>query len=93
MKHILETRFDVGDSVYGFVDGLVHNLIIDRIEISFERFGKENSDFTRYKISYLATTRDCKDYNSQCRFTEGTLFTEEELKNHVKEYFENRKNS
>lgn len=92
MKHILETRFDVGDSVFEFVNGQVHNLVIDRIEINFERFGKTNN-FTRYKVSYLATTRDCKDYNPQCRFTEGTLFTEEELKNHVKEYFENRKNS
>ena len=92
MEHILETKFDIGDSVFGFVNGQVHNLVIDRIEINFERFGKTNN-FTRYKVSYLATTRDCKDYNPQCRFAEGTLFTEEELKNHVKEYFENRKNS
>lgn len=92
MKHTLETRFDVGDSVYGFVDGLVHNLIIDRIEIDFERFGKGNP-ITKYKIAYLATTTDSKEFNCQHRFTEGTLFTEEELKNHVKEYFENRKNS
>lgn len=92
MKHIIETRFDVGDSVFGFVDGKVHNLVIDRIEISFERFGKGNP-YTNYKIVYLATTKDAEKYNCQHRFTEGTLFTEEELKNHVNEYFENRKNS
>lgn len=92
MKHILETRFDVGDSVYGFVDGLVQNLIIDRIEISFERFCKENP-FTKYKITYLATTTDSKKFNCQHRFKEGTLFTEEELKNYVNKYFKNRENS
>ena len=34
----VKTKFDIGDSVFGFVDGEIHNLIIDRIEISIERF-------------------------------------------------------
>ena len=36
----VKTKFDIGDSVFGFVDGEIHNLVIDRIEISIERFGK-----------------------------------------------------
>jgi hypothetical protein len=92
MEYTLETRFDIGDSVFGFVDGEIHNLVIDRIEISFERFSKTDK-YTRYKVVYLATTTDCEKFNCQHRFKEGTLFTKEELKNHVNEYFENRENS
>ena len=93
MEYTLKTKFDIGDSVYGFVDGEVHNLIVDRIEISFERFDSYNPNkYTNYKIVYLATTTDSKKSNYQHRFTEGTLFTEEELKNHVNEYFKNRNN-
>lgn len=92
MEYILKTIFDIGDSVYGFVDGEVHNLVIDRIEINVERFCSSNP-ITNYKIIYLATTTDCEKSNHQHRFIEGTLFTEEELINHVNKYFKNRKNS
>ena len=92
MEYKIKTKFDVDDIVYGFVDGEVHELTIDRIDIKFERFDKENPNFTRYETAYLATTKDDK-FNCQHRFKEGTLFTEEELKNYVNKYFKNRKNS
>jgi hypothetical protein len=71
MEYILKTTFDIGDSVFGFVDGKVHNLIIDRIEINFERFCKNDPDrYTKYKIVYLATTTDGEKFNCQHRFVE-----------------------
>lgn len=90
MEYKIKTKFDVDDIVYGFVDGRVHELTIDRIDVKFERFDKENPNFTRYETTYLATTKDAK-FNCQHRFEESILFTEEELKNHVNEYFKNRK--
>ena len=92
MEYKIKTKFDVDDIVYGFVDGKVHELTIDRIDVKFERFDKENPNFTRYETAYLATTKDA-EFNCQHRFKEGTLFTEEEIIQHVNEYFENRKNS
>ena len=84
----IKTKFDIGDSVYGFVDGEIHNLVIDRIEISVERFGK-NNPFQNNKIVYLATTTDAK-FNHQHRINDEALFTEEELKEHINRYFERR---
>lgn len=83
----IKTKFDIGDIVYGFPDKKLHQLVIDRIEISFARFGKEYKDgINQSRISYLATTKD-SDNNIQHRFTEEQLFTEEELKNYINEYF------
>lgn len=83
-----KTKFDVGDSVFGFVDGEIHNLIIDRIEISVEKFGKDNP-VQRNKIIYLATTTDA-EFNIQHRIKNEALFTEEELKEYINKYFENK---
>ena len=87
----IKAKFDVGDSVYGFPDKELHNLIIDRIETKIEEFGKDNK-YQNIEIVYLATPTDDK-YKCQTRFKENQLFTEEELKDYVNEYFKNRKNS
>ena len=84
----VKTKFDIGDLVFGFVNGEVHNLIIDRIEISIERFGKDNL-YQNNRIVYLATTTDAK-FNHQHRFYDETLYTENELKEHVNNYFESK---
>ena len=91
-----ETHFGkfIVRAVYGFPDKELHQLKIDRIEVSIERFGAGYKDgITNHKIVYLATTTDNKKFNSQSRFTEDQLFTEEEVKTYVDEYFKNRKNS
>ena len=92
MEYVLKTKFEIDDLVFGFVDGEVHEVKIDRIEINFERFDKTNPKYTRCNTIYLATTTDAK-YNLQHRFKENQLFNEEELKVYVNKYFENRKNS
>jgi hypothetical protein len=84
----VKTKFDIGDSVFGFVDGEIHNLVIDRIEISIERFGK-NNPIQNNKIVYLATTTDAK-FNTQHRINDEALFTEEELKGYIDKYFKRR---
>ena len=93
MKELtIKTKFDIGDTVYGFPDKELHQLVIDRIEINFARFGKDYKDgINKCEILYLATTKDAKN-NFQHRFTEEQLFTEEELKIYINEYFKNRKN-
>lgn len=82
----VKTKFDIGDSVFGFVDGEIHNLIIDRIEISIEKFGKDNT-IQNNRIVYLATTTDAK-FNHQHRIDNESLYTKEELKEHINKYFE-----
>ena len=84
----VKTKFDIGDSVFGFVDGEIHNLVIDRIEINIERFSADNP-IQNNNIVYLATTTDAK-YNNQYRFRNETLYTEEELKKYINRYFERR---
>lgn len=83
----VKTKFDIGDSVFGFVNGELHNLIIDRIEINVERFGKNNPT-QRNGIVYLATTTDDK-FNTQYRFRDGTLYTKEGIKEYINKYFDN----
>lgn len=84
----VKTKFDIGDSVFGFVDGGLHNLIINRIEISVERFSPDKP-IQRNKIVYLATTTDA-EFNHQHRINSESLFTEEELKEYINKYFESR---
>ena len=84
----VKTKFDIGDSVFGFVDGEIHNLVIDRIEISVEKFGKDNPT-QRNRIVYLATTTDA-EFNIQHRIKNESLFTEEELKEYISQYFERK---
>jgi len=84
----IKTKFDIGDSVFGFADGEIHNLIIDRIEINIERFNA-NNPIQNNKITYLATTTDAKS-NHQYKFYNETLFTEEELKKYINKYFESK---
>lgn len=84
----VKTKFDIGDSVYGFVDGEIHNLIINRLEINVERFSPD-SPRQNNTIVYLATTTDAK-FNSQHRINNEALFTEEELKKYINDYFENK---
>lgn len=84
----IETKFDVGDSVFGFIDGEIHNLVIDRIEITIERFSF-NNPIQNNRIVYLATTTDAK-YNHQHRINNENLFTEEELKEYINNYFKNK---
>lgn len=84
----VKTKFDIGDSVYGFVDGEIHNLVIDRIEIHVERFSPD-SPMQNNTIVYLATTTDAK-FNSQHRINNEALFTEEELKEYINNYFEGK---
>lgn len=81
----IKTKFDVGDSAFGFVDGEIHNVIIDRIEIGVERYCKEDPTQVN-RITYLATTTDAQ-YKRQCRFPNETLYTEDELKEYVNNYF------
>lgn len=81
----VKTKFDIGDSVFGFVDGEIHNLVIDRIEISVERFCP-NDPIQKNKIVYLATTTDVK-FNCQHRINNEALFTMEELKEYINKYF------
>ena len=82
----VETKFDIGDSVFGFVDGEIHNLVIDRIEISVERFSSD-SPMQNNKIVYLATTTDAK-FNIQHRIKNESLFTADELNEDINKYFE-----
>ena len=88
----VKTKFDIKDSVFGFVDNGLHNLIIDRIETHVAEFGSKENKYTQLDVYYLATTTDSK-FKGQHRFKEGELFTEEEIKAYVDEYFKNRKNS
>ena len=83
----IKTKFDIGDSVFGFVDGEIHNLIINRIDISIERFNVDNP-IQNNKITYLATTTDAK-YKHQYKFCDETLFTKDECKEYIDKYFEN----
>ena len=82
----IKTKFEIGDSVYGFADGELHNLEINRIEVSLARYGS-NNPINNIQIVYLATTTDAEN-NYQHRFKECNLFTEDELKNYVDKYFE-----
>lgn len=84
----VKTKFDIGDSVFGFVDGEIHNLIINRIEISVARFSPNNPTQTN-QIVYLATTTDAK-FNSQHRINDEALYTEEELKEYINKYFKSK---
>ena len=91
MEYTIKTKFEIGDSAFGFVEGEIHNVIVDRIEINFVRFNKDESNrHTKYDVTYLATTTDCEKFNHQYRFKEGTLFTEEEIKNYINNYFNDR---
>lgn len=93
MKDInIKTKFDIGDLVYGFPDKELHELRIDRIEVATAKFGWIGGNAkTDIEISYLATTIDSK-FNCQHEFTEKQLFTKEELKNHIDNYFKNKEN-
>lgn len=84
----VKTKFDIGDSVFGFVDGEIHNLVIDRIEISIERFSPDNP-IQNNNIVYLATTTDAK-FNIQHRIKNEALFTENELKEYINKYFKSK---
>ncbi len=84
----VKTKFDIGDSVFGFVDGGLHNLVIDKIEISVERFSPDNP-IQNNKIVYLATTTDAK-FNGQHRIYNEDLYTEKELKEYINKYFKRR---
>ena len=81
----VNTRFDIGESVYGFAENELHNLVIDRIEVSLARYRKDNP-YNNIKVTYLATPTDAK-FNVQQRYAEGQLFTKGELINYVAEYF------
>lgn len=85
----INTKFDIGDSVYGFPNGELHKLIINRIEISLARFNKDNP-FNTFNITYLATTIDGISHN-QYRFGEKGLFTKDELLIHINDYFKDDK--
>lgn len=91
MKDInIKIKFDIGDLVYGFPDKELHELKIDRIEVSTAKFGWiGDSNKIDIKITYLATTIDDK-FNCQHEFTEEQLFTKEELKSHIDNYFRNK---
>lgn len=83
MKEItIKTKFDIGDVVYGFPDNALHKLVVDRIEISVVKF----KEVPQIKVFYLASTIDQK-MSYQHRFEEHTLFTEEEVKAYVNNYF------
>ena len=84
----VKTKFDIGDSAYGFIDGEIHNLVTDRIEISGERFSPD-SPMQNNRIVYLATTTDA-EFNIQHRIKNESLFTEEELKEYIDKYFESK---
>jgi len=81
----VETKFDIGDSVYGFIDGEIHNLIINRIEISVNRIFPD-SMILNNNVVYIATTTDA-EINQQHRINSEFLFTEESLKGYVDKYF------
>ena len=83
MKEIItKTKFDIGDIVYGFPDNELHKLVIDRIDVSIAKFG----DITQEKVFYLASTIDSKN-KVQHRFQENHLFTAEEVKAYINDYF------
>ena len=84
----VKTKFDIGDSVFGFVDGEIRNFVIDRMEISVERFYPDRPIHNN-KVVYLATTTDAK-FNMQHRIKEEALFTEDEIKKYINKYFERR---
>ena len=84
----VKTKFDIGDSVFGFIDGEIHNLVIDRVESSIERFSPDNP-IQNNNIVYLATTTDA-EFNIQHRIKNEALFTEDELKEYINKYFENK---
>ena len=87
----IETKFDIKDNAFAFVDGEIHNVIVDRIELHVERFGIKNT-IQNIRVVYLATTTDAK-FNSQHRFHDETLYTKDELKEYVNKYFEDYDNN
>lgn len=78
----IKTRFDIGDIVYGFPDNELHKLVIDRIEIAVTKF----SEVTQTKVVYLASTIDSKN-NFQHRFQDCQLFSEQEVRSYVNDFF------
>lgn len=82
----INTKFDIGDSVYGFPNNEVHKLVIDRIEISLARFNKNNA-INDFRITYLATIIDATP-SAQYRFNEKSLFTKEELIEYVNQFLQ-----
>lgn len=88
----ITTKFNIGDSVFGFVNGEIHNLIIDKIRISTDVSKSEKDNLIQDdKIVYLATTTDAK-FNSQRIFYNESLYTKEEVKEYINKYFENYTN-
>ena len=82
----IKTKFDIGDSVFGFVDGEIHHLIIDSIDVSTSRFNV-GDPIQKDEIVYYATTTDAK-YNRQHRFYNESLFTKDECKEYINNFFE-----
>ena len=82
----IKTKFEIDDSVYGFTDGKLHNLRIDRIEINLARYGSSSNPINNHEVYYLATVMDDKS-TYQRRFEECSLFIEDELKEYVNNYF------
>ena len=83
--HNIETKYDVDDIVIGFPHRLPMLLKIDRVDVNFERFDKDNPEFTRYKVRYLATPVNDK-YTGQSSYNEDELFTKETLKKFIDDF-------
>ena len=83
--HNIETKYDVDDIVIGFPHKAPMLLKIDRVDINFERFDKDNPEFTHYKVRYLATPVNDK-YACQSSYNEDELFTKETLKKFIDDF-------
>ena len=83
--HNIKTKYDVDDIVIGFPNRVPMLLKIDRVDVNFERFDKDNPKFTRYKVRYLATPVTEK-YGGQSSYDEDELFTKETLKKFIDDF-------
>lgn len=82
MEIKINTKFDVGDNVWGFYNGIPKLLKIDYFDIEFKKFDRFNPMCAKCDIKYFATPVD-NETNYQQAYMENSLYTKEELKDLV----------
>lgn len=86
MEIPIKTKFNVHDIAYTFIEGEIHKVRVDRIEISIAIFAlNENKNITTDAIKYFATIQD-GTYDFQNTFKEKELYRQAELEKYMLDY-------
>lgn len=81
-KFEVTAKFDIGDTVYGFVENGLHKVTIDSVEIVVTKFS--NFYTTRQEVRYKATLlNDDGEHHTYYNLKESDLFTREELISYI----------